>query len=194
MRARFPTLAACLVGGLLAARALSTAGTAQTAGGPSSGAQAAPVVVVETSKGTFEFETFPLDAPKTVKHILDLVRRGFYDGQRFHRVVPGFVIQWGDPQSRDLATQADWGRGAAASSGTPIGTAEITKKHTHTQGAVAVAHMGLPSQADSQIYVTLADRPDLNGKYTVFGHLTAGDDVPEKIQVGDVIRKMYVKD
>src|SRR5262245_24277812 len=63
---------------------------------------AAPVIVVETSKGSFAFETYPEDAPKTVKHIVDLVRAGFYDGQRFHRVVPGFVAQWGDPQTRDV--------------------------------------------------------------------------------------------
>ena len=62
-----------------------------------------PVIVVETTKGAFEFETYPNDAPKTVAHIVDLVKRGFYDGQRVHRAIPGFVIQWGDPQSRDAA-------------------------------------------------------------------------------------------
>jgi peptidyl-prolyl cis-trans isomerase B (cyclophilin B) len=152
-----------------------------------------PVIVVETSKGAFEFETFPDEAPKTVAHILALVRSGFYDGQRVHRALPGFLVQWGDPQSRDLSRQADWGKGAAASSGTPIGVSEMTKKHLHTRGAVGVAHMGLPSQADSQIYVTLADRPDLNGKYTVFGHVISGDDVLLGLQVGDVIRKAYVR-
>jgi cyclophilin family peptidyl-prolyl cis-trans isomerase len=152
------------------------------------------VIVVETTKGTFEFETYPADAPKTVAHIVALVRRGFYDGQRFHRAVPGFVIQWGDPRSRDLAMEADWGRGPAASSGSPIGVSEITKKRLHTAGAVAVAHPGTPAAADSQIYVTLDKRPDLDGWYTVFGHVTAGADVPEKIQRGDVITKMYVKE
>jgi cyclophilin family peptidyl-prolyl cis-trans isomerase len=153
-----------------------------------------PVVVVDTSKGTFAFETYPNDAPKTVAHILDLVRRGFYDGQRIHRALPGFVVQWGDPQSRDLDRQAEWGKGAAASSGTPIGISEIAKKRPHTKGAVGVAHLGVPTQADSQIYVTLADRPDLNGKYTVFGHIVSGDDVLDRLQVGDVIKKAYVRD
>ena len=153
---------------------------------------AGPVIVVETSKGTFSFETYPDEAPKTVAHLVQLVKRGFYDGQRFHRVAPGFVIQWGDPQSQDLTKEADWGRGAAASSGKPIGVAEITKKRTHTKGAVAMAHAGYPALADSQMYVTLANRPDLNGKYTVFGHIVSGEDVPEKIQKGDVIRKMWV--
>ena len=82
--------------------------------------QAAPVIVVETSKGAFAFETYPDEAPKTVAHIVDLVKRGFYDGQRVHRAVPGFVVQWGDPQSRDLSKEALWGRGPGAASGTAV--------------------------------------------------------------------------
>jgi peptidyl-prolyl cis-trans isomerase B (cyclophilin B) len=154
---------------------------------------AGPVIVVETASGTFEFETYPHDAPKTVAHIVELVKRGFYDGQRFHRALPEFLIQWGDPQSRDVSKEAEWGRGAAASSGAPIGVAEITKKRTHLKYAVGVAHTGNPALADSQIYVTLAERPDLNGRYTVFGHLVSGEEVADRIERGDVIRKMYVK-
>ena len=155
---------------------------------------AAPIIVVETSKGTFAFETYPNEAPKTVAHIVDLVRRGFYDGQRIHRAVPGFVVQWGDPRSRDLSQQAEWGRGPDASSGAPVGVAEITKKRTHTAGAVALAHPGLPARGDSQVYVTLADRPDLNGKYTVFGHLVEGEDVPPRLERVDVVTRMYVRE
>jgi peptidyl-prolyl cis-trans isomerase B (cyclophilin B) len=154
----------------------------------------APVIVVETAKGTFAFETFPLEAPKTVAHIVALVRRGFYDGQRVHRAVPGFVVQWGDPRSRDSGEETVWGRGPAASSGEAIGAAEITKKRTHVAGAVAVAHPGLPSLADSQIYVTLAPRPDLDGKYAVFGQLIEGADVPLRLERGDTITKMYVRE
>ena len=153
-----------------------------------------PVIIVETAKGTFELETYPSDAPKTVAHIVALVRQGFYDGQRIHRAQPGFVVQWGDPQSRDPGKERDWGRGQAASSGQPIGVAEMTKKRAHTKGAVAVAHPGSGAKADSQIYVTLADRPDLNGKYTVFGHVISGQEVPDRLQTGDVIRKMSVKE
>jgi cyclophilin family peptidyl-prolyl cis-trans isomerase len=153
-----------------------------------------PVIVVETSKGTFEFETYPADAPKTVAHILDLVTRGFYDGQRVHRALPGFLVQWGDPRSRDLSREADWGRGPEASSGAPIGVSEIRRKRLHTRGAVAVAHQGNPALADSQIYVTLANRPDLNNRYTVFGHIVSGDDVPARLERGDLIRKMSVKE
>jgi cyclophilin family peptidyl-prolyl cis-trans isomerase len=153
-----------------------------------------PIIVVETSKGTFELETYPADAPKTVAHIVDLVKRGFYDGQRVHRALPGFLVQWGDPRSRDLSREADWGRGPEASSGKPIGVAEMRRKRLHTPGAVAVAHQGNPALADSQIYVTLANRPDLNNRYTVFGHIIAGDDVPGRLGRGDLIRKMYVKE
>ncbi len=156
-------------------------------------AQSAPVIVVDTDKGQFAFETFPAEAPKTVAHIVDLVTQGFYDGQRVHRAVPGFVVQWGDPRSRDAAQERDWGRGPDASSGDPIGISEISKKHPHSAGAVAVAHPGLPAQADGQIYVTLADRPDLNGKYTVFGRVIEGEDVPARLERGDVIRRMYVR-
>jgi peptidyl-prolyl cis-trans isomerase B (cyclophilin B) len=157
-------------------------------------AQTAPVIVVETSKGAFAFETYPKDAPKTVAHVVQLVRQGFYDGQRFHRALAGFVVQWGDPRSRDTSKEGDWGRGDAASSGTPVGASEISRKHTHTRGAVAMAHPGDPAKADSQIYVTVTDRPDLDGRYTVFGHLIAGADVPARIQRGDLITRMYVRE
>lgn len=156
--------------------------------------ESAPVIVVETTKGTFAFETFPREAPKTVAHIVALVRRGFYDGQRVHRAVPGFVVQWGDPRSRDAGEESVWGYGPAASSGEPIGAAEITKKRTHIAGAVAVSHPGVPSRADSQIYVTLAPRPDLNGKYAVFGQVIEGAEVPARLERGDTITKMYVRD
>jgi len=154
----------------------------------------APVVVVETSRGMFSFVTYPDESPKTVKHIVDLVRSGFYDGQRFHRAVPGFVIQWGDPQSRNADKEAVWGRGPGASSGQPVGVSEITKKRTHVAGAVGIAHPGNPSLADSQIYVTLSKRDDLDSKYTVFGHLVSGHDVVDAIRRGDVIRRMYVQE
>jgi len=159
----------------------------------SSAQPAGPVIVVETTKGTFEFQTYPADAPKTVAHIVDLVKRGFYDGQRIHRALPGFLVQWGDPRSGDVSRETDWGRGPDASSGHPIGVPEIRRRRLHTRGAVGVAHQGNPALADSQIYVTLADRPDLNNRYTIFGQVSAGDDVPARLERGDLIRKMYVK-
>ena len=156
--------------------------------------EAIPIIVVETLKGSFAFETFPNEAPKTVAHIVDLVNRGFYDGQRIHRAVPGFLVQWGDPRSRDSARESQWGRGAAASSGTPVGAAEISKKRLHKAGAVGLAHAGLPAKGDSQIYVVLTDRPDLDGKYAIFGQVIEGAGIPARLERGDVVTKMYVRE
>ena len=150
-------------------------------------------IVLETSKGTIEFETFPEEAPKTVEHILRLVERNFYRGQRFHRVVPGFVIQVGDPKTRDMTQQARWGQ-PPAGSGTPIGVAEMNSKRLHTHGAVAMAHAGDASQADSQFYITMGAKPRLDGEYTVFGQVTTGLDIVDQIEVGDAIRNTYVKE
>lgn len=152
---------------------------------------AGPVIVVETSKGIFEFETYPADAPKTVARILELVKTRFYNGQRVHRVVNGFVIQWGDPQTRDMTKRESWGRGG---SGKPIGAAET--KRRHFKGAVAMAHAGDPAGADSQMYITLADTAAtraLDGQYTVFGGVISGMDVVAKIAVDDRIVRMTVK-
>ena len=152
-----------------------------------------PIVVVETSRGTLSFETFPGEAPITVAHVLSLVRARFYDGQRVHRVQPGFVIQFGDPQTRDPGKREVWGHGAAAGSGTPVGVAEMSKKRLHTKGAVGLAHTGDPNKAESQIYITLARRSDLDGRYVVFGQVISGEDVPEDLQIGDDIRRVYVR-
>ena len=151
---------------------------------------AGPVIVVETAKGTFEFETYPNEAPRTVEHIVNLVKKNFYNGLRFHRVEPGFVIQAGDPNTRDYTKKDLWGTGG---SGTPVGVSELSRKHKHVTGAVAMAHPGNPAKADAQFYVMLGPRPSLDGKYVVFGQVISGFDVPAKIRVGDVIKRMYVK-
>lgn len=163
---------------------------AQTAAPATPTPGAGPVVVVETSKGTFEFETYPNEAPRTVEHVLNLVKKNFYNGLRFHRVEPGFVIQAGDPNTRDFTKKDLWGTGG---SGTPVGVAELSRKHLHVKGAVAMAHPGNAAKADAQFYVMLGPRPSLDGKYVVFGKVISGFDVPDKIRVGDVIRKMSVK-
>jgi cyclophilin family peptidyl-prolyl cis-trans isomerase len=154
---------------------------------------AGPIIVVETSKGTFEFETYPDDAPKSVEQILRLVKRNFYNGQRVHRVEPNFVVQFGDPKSRDMTKRASWGQTAGGGSGKPVGVAEISKKHLHVKGAVGMAHAGDPAQADSQIYVMLSTKPALDGKYAVIGQVISGMDVVQKLQVEDMIKKVSVK-
>jgi peptidyl-prolyl cis-trans isomerase B (cyclophilin B) len=172
---------------VLAAFLIATPAAGQT-GTTSPGA--GPVVVLETSKGVIEFETYPNEAPKTVAHILALVKRNFYNGLRVHRVAPKFVVQFGDPYTRDMTKKSLWGTGA---SGKSIGAAEFNKKRPHKVGAVAMAHKGNAAEADSQIYITLRPTPELDGKYTVFGQVISGMDVVQKIAVGDVIKRASVK-
>lgn len=158
---------------------------------PQTSPGAGPIVVVETEKGTFEFETYPNEAPKTVAHILGLVKKRFYNGQRVHRVVANFVVQMGDPNTRDMTKKDIWGQGG---SGTKIGAGEMSKTRTHVRGAVAMAHGGDPAQADSQFYVTLSPQPRLNANYAVFGKVISGMDVVSKIAIGDRIVRVTVQE
>ena len=155
---------------------------------PKPAAGAGPVLVVDTAKGMIEIQTFPADAPKTVEHIVALAKRNFYNGQRVHRVVPGFVVQFGDPQTRDMTKRDRWGSGG---SGRNIGVAEIKRKHV--VGAVAAAHPKDPRQADSQMYISFAAQPKLDRDFTVFGQVTSGMDVARKLAVNDIIRRVTVK-
>ena len=158
---------------------------------PQTSPGAGPIVVLETSKGTIEFETYPEEAPKTVERIVDLVKKGFYNGQRFHRAEPKFVIQIGDPQSRDMSRQDWWGRSGY---GKPIGVAEITKKRRHVRGAVSMANTGDPRMADSQFFITLRAAPELDPKHAVFGKVISGLNVIDRIAKGDMLKKASVKD
>jgi cyclophilin family peptidyl-prolyl cis-trans isomerase len=165
---------------------------AATAGAQDKSPGAGPVIVLETSKGTVEFETFPEEAPKTVARILELVKKNFYNGQRFHRAEPKFLVQIGDPQSRNMQMIDWWGR---AGFGKPIGVAEITKKRRHVRGAVAMAYAGSdPRQADSQFYIVLTNRPELDAKYTVFGRVISGLPVVDRLVKGDLLKKASVKE
>jgi cyclophilin family peptidyl-prolyl cis-trans isomerase len=187
--------------GLLLAVAVGTALAAQgkpaAKASPKAAAQpspgAGPVIVVDTVKGSFEFETYPEEAPKSVEHILALVKRNFYSGLRIHRVEPNFVVQWGDSRTRDMTKRDQWGRAGGGGSGRPIGTAEFSKKRLHVKGAVGLAHAGDATQADTQMYVVLGNRPALDGKYTVIGKVLSGMDVVEKLQVADIVKKMTIK-
>lgn len=152
---------------------------------------AGPVIVLETAKGTIEIETYPEEAPKTVARVIELVKKNFYNGLRFHRNEPNFLVQVGDPVSRDVSRESWWGR---QGSGKPIGVAEITKKRKNVVGAVGMAHTGSdPTSADSQFYILRRAAPELDGKYTVFGHVLKGMDVVAKIQRGDILKRAYVK-
>jgi len=154
-------------------------------------AGAGPTLVLETAKGTIEIETYPEEAPKTVARVVELVKKNFYNGLRFHRAEPNFVIQVGDPVSRDVSRQAWWGR---QGSGKPIGVAEITRKRRHVAGAVSIAYSGSPADADSQFFITRRAAPELDGKYTVFGKVLNGMDVVAKIQRGDILKRAYLRE
>lgn len=166
------------------------ASAALIAGAQDKSPGAGATIVLDTAKGSIEIETYPEEAPRTVARIVELVKAGFYDGQRFHRADPNFLIQIGDPASRDVTRQDWWGRGG---SGKSIGIAEITKKRTHVRGAVGMGHSGDPKGADSQFYITLRPAPELDGKYTVFGRVIAGMDVVLRMQRGDLLTRAYVK-
>ena len=153
-----------------------------------------PLVVVETSQGTFAFDTYAKDASYAVEHIVGLVKDGFYDGQRVHRAVPGFLVQFGDPQTRDLEKKALWGRGPNASSGHPVPFVEMPLKHHNVKFAVGLAHMGEPAKADSQLYILLDNKPELDGQYAVVGQVVEGQDVLTKLQVGDQINRVYIRE
>src|SRR2546428_7966475 len=139
-----------------------------------------PYVVIETDRGKLTLELFPGVAPKTVARFLNLVQKGFYNGLTFHRVMPRFLIQGGDP--------AGDGTGG---SGKPI-PAEFNEKK-HMIGTVGMAHTNDPDSADSQFYICLEPQPFLDGKYTVFGQVVEGLDVLPKIQEGDVMRKVTLQ-
>jgi cyclophilin family peptidyl-prolyl cis-trans isomerase len=174
----------CIVALFVAALAVAPAAR-QTSPGAGS------VVVLETEKGVIEFETYPEEAPKTVAQIVGLVKRNFYNGQRFHRAEMG-LIQIGDPQSRNVLMRDWWGR---AGSDKPVGVAEITKKRRHVRGAVGLAYPGTDAKfGTSQFYITTRPHPELDAKYTVFGRVIKGLEVVDKIKVADVVRKAYVKE
>lgn len=140
------------------------------------------IATIKTAKGNIVAELYPKDAPLHVNNFVFLARDGFYDNLTFHRVVPGFVIQGGDP----LGT----GTGGPGYNILP----EIKAKHTN--GALAMARQGGPAQttpsSGSQFYITLAPQPGLDGQYTVFGQVTSGLEVVAKIAVGDVIQTITI--
>jgi len=149
----------------------------------------APTAVITLDKGgDIAIELFPADAPKTVEAFLKLAREGFYNGTTFHRVVPGFVVQAGDPLSKTLpAGDARLGTGGP---GYQL-KAEFNKRK-HDRGVLAMARSRDPDSAGSQFYITLAPTPHLDGQYTVFGRVTSGMNVVDAIKVGDRIKTIKV--
>jgi cyclophilin family peptidyl-prolyl cis-trans isomerase len=173
--------------GLAGARQTKPAAAAAKAAPPA--ATTNPVLVFDTLKGSFEIELFPAEAPKSVAHILELMKRNVYRGQRFHRVETT-LAQIGDPQSRDMTKRDYWGTGDASS---PIGVFELSKKRSHIRGAVGLAYAGNPASADSQFYIVKVAMPKLDGKYAIIGQVTTGMAVVDKIVVTDIVKDARVK-
>jgi len=171
----------------IAAAAGLTAHQARPAAPPA--AAPGPVLVFDTVKGTFQMQMFAADAPKSVDHLIGLVKQNFYRGLRFHRV-EARLVQIGDPQTRNVALKEMWGTG---NSGHPIGVSEVSRKHLHVRGAVGLAHSGSPQYADSQFYIMKAADTSLDGKYCVVGQVTSGMEVVDKLEVGDVLRQVTIK-
>ena len=137
------------------------------------------------NKGRFVIATDPKGSPKTVKHITDLAKKKFYDGQTFHRV-ENWVIQWGDPESR-MPDNPEVGDGG---SGKDIPFEE--SKVEFLRGTVGIASTGLKVGGDSQIFILTKDTPRLNGNYAVLGRVTHGMEIVDALERNDRILSMRI--
>lgn len=137
------------------------------------------IVRITTAKGVMDLELYPQDAPLHVTNFMKLTEAGFYDGLIFHRVVPDFVIQGGDPD----------GNGTG---GPGYNVKAEFNSRKHLTGTLAMARSMDPDSAGSQFYITLAPQPNLDGDYTVFGQLLSDQGVVEKIAMGDVMESVKV--
>ena len=139
-----------------------------------------PAAVITMEKGgEFTMDFFQEDAPKTVENFVALAKKGFYDGLTFHRVQPGVLVHGGDPR----------GDG----SGGPGYTIKAEfNKQKHVRGAVAMARLVTPDSAGSQFYITLTPATELDGQYTVFGKVSSGMDVVDKIVLGDKMKTVKI--
>lgn len=136
----------------------------------------AEVAVIKTAAGEMVIEFWPDVAPKTVDNFITLAKKGFYDGTAFHRIVKGFMIQGGDPKSKDASLEAEWGTGDP---GYKI-KAEFNERK-HERGVISMARSQNPDSAGSQFFICLDAAPFLDGKYTAFGKLIKGEDVLLKL-------------
>jgi len=135
------------------------------------------LVTMELDSGTVTMELYPEVAPKTVASFKKLVSQGFYDGLTFHRVIPGFMAQGGDPEGTGMG-----GPGFTL-------PAEFNDKK-HVRGTVAMARTVDPNSAGSQFYICFAPQPHLDGQYTVFGQVIDGMDLIDGVSNGTVMKKL----
>jgi peptidyl-prolyl cis-trans isomerase B (cyclophilin B) len=147
---------------------------------------------IETNRGTLTAELYDKEAPKTVENFEKLANAGFYDGVKFHRVIPGFVVQGGDPLSRDLA--AGDPRVGTGGPGYKIKCETAGNPHRHEPGALSMAHAGKDT-GGSQFFIVLSEESTkhLNGVHTVFGKITGGANLISQLQKNDVMTKVRVE-
>src|SRR5688572_11614516 len=138
--------------------------------------EAAEVAVIKTAAGEMVVEFWPDVAPKTVENFKTLAKKGFYDGTAFHRIVKGFMIQGGDPKTKDAALIDEWGTGDP---GYKI-KAEFNDRK-HVRGVLSMARSRNPDSAGSQFFICLDAAPFLDGQYTAFGKVIKGEDVLLKL-------------
>ena len=131
--------------------------------------------VIETKFGNMALRFFPDVAPNHVNNFIELAKKGFYDGTLFHRVIPKFMIQGGDPNSKET----DRSKHGTGGPGYTV-KAEFNNK-PHKRGILSMARSAHPDSAGSQFFICVADAPSLNQKYTVFGEVTSGMEVADKI-------------
>jgi cyclophilin family peptidyl-prolyl cis-trans isomerase len=134
------------------------------------------IAELHTTAGQIDIRFFPDLAPNHVKNFIDLAEKGFYDGTKFHRVIPDFMIQGGDPNSKDDNAKNTWGTGG---SGTNL-KAEFNAR-SHKRGIVSMARSPHPDSASSQFFIVVKDSTFLDNQYTVFGEVVKGMDVADKI-------------
>jgi peptidyl-prolyl cis-trans isomerase B (cyclophilin B) len=151
----------------------------------------AKTATFETTKGTIVAELYDADAPTTVANFEKLANDGFYDGVKFHRVIPGFVVQGGDPLSRDLP-EGDRRIGTGGP-GYQIKCETAGNPRTHEDGSLSMAHAGKDT-GGSQFFIVLDKNSTrhLNGVHTVFGKVTSGFDVVQKIVANDAMTSVRV--
>lgn len=154
------------------------------------------VAIIDTAKGRIVVMFYPQVAPKHVENFKMLVGKKFYDGTRFHRCIADFMIQGGDPNSRDISKAAMWGQGGNMQGGQEVNVkAEFNMGALpHKRGVLSMARSGDPDSASSQFFIMHQDNPGLDGQYSAFGRAVSGLDVVDKIVVtGDAANNGSVK-
>lgn len=142
---------------------------------------------IHTTKGDITVELYRELTPITTANFLNLAESGFYDGIVFHRVIPDFMAQVGDPKTKDESLKAEWGTGGP---GYTIPD-EFNSELTHdSAGILSMANTGRPSSGGSQFFITHGPTPHLDGKHTVFGKVTKGLDILMQIEIGDKINSI----